>query len=85
MSKSAVIHSKYTKRKLIGMDMCYQKRVSKLMCGVPVPEATTHVMSLLFSSSYEEVLEMLCSTCTSPGICMIFFRHWTQWFLPIFE
>ena len=53
--------------------MCYQKSVSKLMSGVPVPEATTHVMSLLFSSSYEEVLEMLCSTCTSPGICMIFF------------
>ena len=39
--------------------MCYQKSVTKLMSGVPVPEATTHVMSLLFSSSYEEVLEML--------------------------
>ena len=61
--------------------MCYQKSVSKLVSGVPVPKATTHVVSLLFSSSYEEVLEMLCST----GICMIFFWHWTQWFLPIFE
>ncbi len=39
--------------------MCYQKCVSKLMSGVPVPEATTHVMSLLkFSSSYEEVLSV---------------------------
>ena len=38
--------------------MCYQKSVSKLMSGVPVPEATTHVMSLLFSSSYEEVLSV---------------------------
>ena len=50
---------------------------------VPVPKATTHVVSLLFSSSsYEEVLEMLCSTCTSPGICMIFFWHWTHCFFP---
>ncbi len=35
-----------------------QKGVSKLMSGVPVPEATTHVMSLPFSSSYEEVLSV---------------------------
>ena len=28
------------------------------MSGVPVPEATTHVMSLLFSSSYEVVLSV---------------------------
>ena len=39
-----------------------------------VHKATTHVVSLLFSSC-EGVLEMLCSTGTSPGICMIFFRH----------
>ena len=51
--------------------------------GVPVPEATTDVVSLLFSSS--EVLEILCSTGISTGICMIFFRHWTQSFFPIFE
>ena len=35
------------------------------------------VVSLLFSCSSSEVLEMLCSTGTSTGICMIFFRHWT--------
>ena len=34
------------------------------------------VVSLLFSCSSSEV-EMLCSTGTSTGICMIFFRHWT--------
>ena len=45
--------------------------------GVPVPKATTDVVSLLFSSSSSEVLEILCSTGTSTGICMIFFRHWT--------
>ena len=43
------------------------------MSGVPVHEATTHVVSLLFSSSYEGLLEMLCSTGTSPGICMLSF------------
>ena len=62
-----MIHSN-TQKESNCIDMCYQKSVSKLMSGVPVPEATTHVMSLLFSSSYEEVLGMLCSTCTSPGI-----------------
>ena len=35
------------------------------MSGVPVHEATTHIVSLLFSSSSEVVLEMLCSTGTS--------------------
>ena len=35
------------------------------------------VVSLLFSCSSSGVLEMLCSTGTSTGICMIFFRHWT--------
>ena len=34
------------------------------------------VVSLLLCFS-SEVLEMLCSTGTSTGICMIFFRHWT--------
>ena len=34
------------------------------------------VVSLLFSCCSSEVLQMLCSTGTSTGICMIFFRHW---------
>ena len=40
------------------------------------------VVSLLFSWSSSEVLEMLCSTGTSTGICMIFFRHWTHSLFP---
>ena len=68
------------------IDVCYQKSVSKLMSGVPVPEATTRVNIVVIAFSYNFLWGgTLCSTCTSPGICMIFFRHWTQWFLPIFE
>ena len=32
------------------------------MSGVPVHETTTHIVSLLFNSSYEVVLEMICGT-----------------------
>ena len=61
------------------------KALLLVLSGVPVPEATTHVVSLPFissSSSSSDVLEMLCSTGTSPDICMIFFRHWTHSFFP---
>ena len=40
---------------------------------MPVPEGTTDVVSLMFSASSSEVLEILCLTGTSTGICMIFF------------
>ena len=53
---------------------------SACCCGTALLEdlaGLLAVVSLLFSCSSSEVLEMLCSTGTSTGICMIFFRHWT--------
>ena len=76
----SVLHTRNTQNWLVGVACVnpLHKKISRA-----VHESTTHVVSLLFSSSYEGVREMIFSTGTSPGICMIFFRHWTHRFFPL--